>query len=194
MRHRQMADADERQAQRQSARRRRRARTPRRCRRATARRRTAAGTPAAARRLTTKPPAASTNDPREGVALDAVQMNDERPPARAATSASQLARQMRSTSSEPRPSAARGAQSRLTGPSPRAMMLRWISEVPEYSVLPTESRRSRSTCMLGHVAVAAEHLHGVEARLDEALRDVELGDRPPRWSRRCLASFSAPMR
>ena len=29
---------------------------------------------------------------------------------------------------------------------PRAMMLRWISDVPEYSVLPTESRRSRSTC------------------------------------------------
>src|ERR1700687_4552069 len=32
-------------------------------------------------------------------------------------------------------------------PRPRAMMFRWISEVPEYRVLPIESRRSRSTCM-----------------------------------------------
>ena len=31
--------------------------------------------------------------------------------------------------------------------------------------------------LLGHVAVAAEDLHGVEARLDEALGDVQLGDR-----------------
>ena len=99
---------------------------------------------------------------------------------RAACRARGRHRRRRSRSRRPRPATAGASASAAARPASRydsrlrAIWLTWISSVPGVDLEHLGVARQLLDLVLGHVAVAAEELHGLECDLGGRLRRVEL--------------------